>query len=279
VNRRDFVSTLMLAAGLTPGSRLRLADRAPIAPGIQLYSLRRAMAESLERTLDRVAGLGYREVEFAGYFGRAPAAVRAALAASGLAAPAAHVPLEALEGEALPRSIAAAREIGHYYLIVPSLPASMRGTLDLWRRTADRFNAIGDALRAAGLRFAYHNHAFEFEVLDGQVAYHTLVEHTDPARVGFELDLYWATRGGHDPRHLIQRYPGRFELVHVKDSAGPPDHRMVDLGTGTIPFAEIFALAERAGIRHAFAEHDNPDDPWAFAEAGARVLRRLVAGR
>jgi sugar phosphate isomerase/epimerase len=277
VKRRELVAAAcgLAAAGLLPA---RLLARASIPPGIQLYSLRRAMGASVEATLDRVAALGYREVEFAGWFDRSASQVRAALRHAGLAAPAAHVPLEALDPERLPATAAFAREAGHRVLIVAWLPIPLRDSRDAWRRMADRFTGIGHALRAEGLRFAYHNHDFEFAVFDGHVAYHDLVAGTDPALVDFELDLYWATRAGHDPRGLIERFPGRFALVHVKDSAGPPEHRMVDLGEGQIDFPAIFAETERAGIRHAFAEHDNPADPWGFAERGAAYLGRALAG-
>ena len=93
--------------------------------------------------------------------------------------------------------------------------------------------------------------------------------------VTFELDLYWITKAGRDPLTYFARYPGRFELVHVKDSGGPPEHRMVDVGRGTIDFRRIFARRREAGIHHVFVEHDDPPDPLGFARASYTYLRGL----
>ena len=233
------------------------------------------MEQSVERTLDRVAALGYREVEFAGWFGRSAAGIRSALAAAGLAAPGAHVPLESLEGDRLGPSADAAREAGHAWLIVAWLPSSERRSLDAWRRIADRFTEIGRRLAGAGLRFAYHNHEYEFAPLEGRVPFDVLAQATDPALVHLELDLFWCTRAGRDPLDLAGAYPSRFRLVHVKDSSGPPAHRQVDVGAGTIDFASFFAATGAGGIRHAFVEHDEPADPWAFAAASLAAYRKL----
>jgi sugar phosphate isomerase/epimerase len=252
---------------------LRLATLPP--PGIQLYSLRTEMQRDVEGTLRRLGALGYREVEFAGYFGRTPAQVREALRAAGLSAPAAHVPLESLEGGELARTADAALEAGHAGLIVAWLPPALRDSLDAWRAMADRFNDLGRRLGERNLHFAYHNHDFEFAPLEGRVPYEVLLERADPALVGLELDLYWATKAGHDPLALVRAHPGRFPLVHVKDASPAPERRQVDVGAGTIDFAAIFAAGE--GIRHAFIEHDQPADPWAFATASLAAYRKLGA--
>jgi hypothetical protein len=132
-----------------------LAGPAPAAPavgrarlskvGAQLYTVRRELERDFAGTLAAVAALGYREVEFAGYFGRTPAEVKAALARSDLAAPAAHVPLAALRGGALGRALEAAHLVGHKYLVVAYLAPAERGTLDDYRRLADLFNEAGGA--------------------------------------------------------------------------------------------------------------------------------------
>jgi sugar phosphate isomerase/epimerase len=233
------------------------------------------MRRSVEDTLRRLGTLGYREVEFAGYFDRTPAQVREAVRAAGLSAPAAHVPLETLEGHSLAAAADAAREAGHGTLIVAWLPVEVRASLDAWRAIADRFNAIGRALAGRDLRFGYHNHEFEFAPLEGRVPYEVLLERADPKFVDLELDLYWATKAGHDPLALVRAHPGRFALVHVKDASPAPERRQVDVGAGTVDFAAIFAAA-RGSIRHAFIEHDQPADPWAFAEASLAAYRRLA---
>lgn len=283
MHRRDFVLSVSAAAfarrvpardAVSLATRdSRLATLPP--PGLQLYSLRTEMQRDVEGTLRRLGTMGYREVEFAGYFGRTPAQIRDAVKAAGLAAPAAHVPLESLEGAALAATADAALEAGHAGVIVAWLPEALRDSLDAWRAMADRFSDIGRRLGERNLHFAYHNHDFEFAPLDGRVPYEVLLERADPALVGLELDLYWATRAGHDPLGLVRAHPGRFPLVHVKDASPAPELRQVDVGAGTIDFAAIIAAGK--GIRHAFIEHDQPADPWAFAKASLAAYRKLGA--
>lgn len=275
MHRRDFLRT---ASGAALAAALPFPRRAGVRKldriGLQLYTVRGEMAKDVEGTLARVAAIGYREVEFAGYFGRAPAAVRAALAGAGLDAPATHVPYETL-ADGWDSVLDAARTIGHTHVLVAWIPREGRPDLDGWKRVAELFNRAGERARAAGLRFAYHNHDFEFTAVDGQTPYDVLLGATDPALVGFEMDLYWTVKGGRDPLAFFAAHPGRFELVHVKDSAGPPDHRMVDLGRGIIDFAAVFARGAQGGIRHCFVEHDEPRDPFAFCRDAFTYLRGL----
>jgi sugar phosphate isomerase/epimerase len=252
----------------------RRAEGGPaLAPlGVQLYTLREAMQRDLPGTLARVAEIGYREVEFAGYFEHAPTRIRAALADAGLDAPSAHVPVEAVTG-AWQATLDAAAEVGHGWLVVPSLPEDMRRTLDDWRRTADLFNRAGAAAADRGLRFGYHNHALELAPLEGRVPLELLCEATEPELVDLQVDLYWLVDGGGDPLAFFERCAGRIPLVHVKDRTA--DGRMVDVGAGAIDWAAIFARRGQAGIRHYFVEHDEPDDPFASVEASFRYLSAL----
>jgi sugar phosphate isomerase/epimerase len=240
--------------------------------GVQLYSVRGAMQEGVERTLERVAAIGYAEVEFAGYFDRSPQQIRTALDENGLAAPAAHVSLDMLEDD-WEATIELASTIGHRYLVVPSIAAENRTSLDDYRSFAERFNRAGERANQAGLSFAYHNHDFEFEPLDGQIPFDVLVTETDPALVNFEMDLFWITLAGGDPFAYFRDQPGRFHLVHVKDMSG--DGEMVSVGAGSIDFASLFARSDEAGIRHYIVEHDNPADPFESIAASYSHLRDL----
>jgi len=277
-NRRDFIETLG-AAALGHALQPRAPTPEPRAPlhrltriGLQLYTVRRAMQADVEATLARVAATGYTEVEFAGYFGKSPGEVRAILDRHGLAAPAAHVSMAADQWRA---ALDAARVIGHRYLVVAWIPAEQRQTLDAYKRMAQDFNRLAAEARAAGLQFAYHNHDFEFVPLEGRLPFDVLLAETDPTLVQLEMDLYWITKGGQDPLAYFARYPGRFPMVHVKDSAGAPAHRMVDVGAGTIDFRKILARREQAGIRHFFVEHDEPADAYASIRASYEYLKRL----
>jgi sugar phosphate isomerase/epimerase len=274
--RRSFLSTCGAAlvgaacsrAGNTP------ADRRLERIGVQLYTVRRILQNDFEGTLSRIAEIGYREVEFAGYHGKSPTEVRALLTRLGLAAPSSHVPIEAFRRDA-DGAIAEATQVGHRYLIVPWLNPDERRTLDQYRRLADELNRFGEKVRAAGMQLGYHNHDFELIALEGSMPLDVLIERTDPSLLVLELDLYWVTKAGSDPLTYLSRNPGRVHLVHVKDSAGAPEHRMVDVGQGTINFAQIFARREQAGIRHFFVEHDDPADPLATLRRSYEHLAQL----
>lgn len=244
--------------------------------GVQLYTVRSLMAEDVAGTLDAVAEIGYDEVEFAGYFGHEPAAVRAWLNASGLAAPAAHVDLDAITGSALEETLEAAAIVGHRWLVVPWIPEAMR-TSDGYREVAELLNEAGNVAAAAGVRVGYHNHAFEFEVLSDAsdsggdtTGYSLLLEHLDPAVADLEIDFHWSAVGGADELALFAAHPGRFPLCHVKDLTA--DGRMADVGAGMIDWPALFARSEEAGLVHYFVEHDQPGDPLASIEASYRYL-------
>ena len=253
------------AVGGSDGNRLD-------AIGVQLYTLRTLLAKDFQGTLASLARIGYREVEFAGLYDRSPADIRAILEREGLMAPAGHYPLEALRDD--PNgTLDIATELGHRYVVVAWLAEADRNSADSLRRTAELFNRIGGAAAARDLRFAYHNHDFEFRRVGGEIPFDVLLEETDPGMVWYEMDLFWITKGGKDPLDYFARYPGRFPLVHVKDMAA--GERMVDVGAGAIDWARIFARREQAGIEHYFVEHDEPADPLASVTASYRYLRGL----
>lgn len=225
--------------------------------GVQLYTVRSVLEDDFVGGVEQVAAIGYDEVEFAGYYDHSPADVKALLDRVGLTAPAVHVGIDILRDN-LDATLEAAQVIGHQYIVCPWLAPNQRA-LDQYKEHAALFNTVGEACKAAGLQFAYHNHDFEFEETDGQRPYDLLLAETDAELVQMELDLFWITKAGHDPLAYFERQPGRFPLCHVKDMAA--DEMMVDVGKGTIDFGAIFAQSEQAGLAHYFVEHDNPDDP------------------
>jgi sugar phosphate isomerase/epimerase len=240
--------------------------------GLQLYTIRGLLKQDFEGTLTRIAAIGYREVEFTGYQDHTPREVRAVLDRHGLDAPSAHVPFESLE-DGWDVVLQAARIVGHRYVVVAWIPQDRRRSLDDWKRIGERFNRAATACRAAGLQFAYHNHSYEFEALEGRLPYDVLVEGTDAGLVQLELDFFWATKGGADPLVYFARFPDRFPLVHVKDMTAGGD--MVDVGKGVIDWRRLFARRAEAGIRHYFVEHDEPPEPLASIRTSYQYLRRL----
>ena len=278
--RRNFLATLGVAAfGLA--SRDALANGVLLAPkrklkkvGLQLYTVRDLMKADLPGTLRKVAQIGYKEVEFAGYFGRSPAQIRALLKQNGLTSPSSHIGLDILEKDPV-KAFADAKAIGHQWATVPYIPEERRKTVDDWNRIIDLLNRLGPQAKAAGLRLAYHNHDFEIRPVNGVRPLDMMLDRTDPSLVDFEMDLYWVVFGGGDPIDFFNRHPKRFAMVHVKDSAGPPDNKMVDVGKGTIDFPKIFAQSDKAGIKHYFVEHDQPADPIATIRNSYQYLHAL----
>ena len=283
IDRRTFIAAMSAAA--VSGTRFYATkvDRL----GMQLYTVRTEMEKDFEGTLAKVAAIGYREVEFAGYFKRTPEQVRDALKKAGLTAPAAHVDYPGLAADKLPAVLESARMIGHRFLVNPWIDESLRKEPDIWKRVAETFNRAGEAARKAGIQFAYHNHHFEFAPVDGKLPYELLLEQCDPALVKMELDLCWITAAGRDPLEYFKKYPGRFPLVHVKGLAKKPDAGgaapiqsimpdITDVGTSDIvDWKRIFAQRKQAGIQHYFVEHDVPKDPYASLKASYTYLKPL----
>lgn len=243
--------------------------------GIQLYTVRDALAKNVEGTLARLAEMGFKEVEFAGYPEGTAQSLRKILDRYGLQAPSSHVDFQKVRAE-WGRTLDQAIAVGQHFIVVPSVPEEDARTADDWKRVAGMFNKAGEAARARGIQFAYHNHAGEFVPLEGQLPYDLLLQETDPRLVQFEMDLYWITKGGQDPLTYFAKWPGRFPLVHVKDMDHTPQHAFTEVGKGTIDFKQIFQKAKQAGIKHYFYEQDDvPGSPFDSAKISYDYLRAL----
>ncbi|MSR10618.1 MAG: sugar phosphate isomerase/epimerase [Gammaproteobacteria bacterium] len=272
-SRRNFLqSTATLGLATTvPWSVSSAQSRRVASVGLQLYSLRNEMSRDFAGTLARVAELGFKEMEFAGYMRNSPGQVRSMLDANGLTSPAAHIQLQAIRDN-LAGEIEAAQTLGQKYIVVPSLPGNER-TLADYHRHAETLNRAGETCKAAGLKMGYHNHDFEFAIVEGQRPYDILMEETDPELVAMELDLFWIVTAGVDPVEYINKYPGRFAMLHVKDRDA--QGRMVDVGRGTIKFAELFSRVDTGGFEHYFIEHDNPGNGLVSVAYSIYTVRNL----
>jgi len=277
--RRNFLATLGVAA-LGVVSRDADAATAVLAPrrniernGLQLYTVRDLMKADMPGTLARVAAIGYKEVEFAGYFGRTPREVHEMLEKYHLSSPSTHLPFDTFQN--WQKALDDSKVIGHKWVTLPWIPEEKRRTIADWKAIAAQFNQVGAQARKAGLRFAYHNHDFELKPIDGVKPLDILLGETDPKLVDFEMDIYWVIFGGADPFDYFKRFPRRFALAHVKDSSGPPDKKMVDVGQGKIDFRSIFAQSGQAGFKHYFVEHDQPADPIATIRNSYNYLHAL----
>lgn len=279
-DRRTFLATLGAAAltlAARPDRALRLQSRKLKKVGLQLYTVRDAMAKDVPGTLERVAQIGYKEVEFAGYFNHSPHDIHEMLEKYKLSAPSSHVSYPA-DAEAWKKTLGEAKTVGHHYVTVAWTPEEKRQGPDAYKRVADDFNKAGAEAKKAGLQFAYHNHDYELAAAgEGPLPLDVLFTNTDPALVTFEMDLYWMVHGGADPIAYFKKYPGRVSMVHVKDAMPGPDHKMTAVGQGSIDFPKIFAYdaAHGSHIKHAFVEHDQPEDPFASIKTSYEYLAKM----
>ncbi|HSB72820.1 MAG TPA: sugar phosphate isomerase/epimerase [Candidatus Methylomirabilis sp.] len=290
LDRRSFLRAA-LTGPLLAQDTLVMAQQGIRPIGLQLYTLRTVLPKDFNGTLARVAAIGYKEVEFVGYFGRSPGDVRAALQSNGLTGVSAHVNFGAL-GDQWPGVVDDARTIGHQYLVVGSVDEAPGGQPDIWRRAAEQLNRAGAVCKAAGITLAYHNHMVEFAIPVGTTKrpYEILVESTEPSLVSLQIDLCWITAAGQNPITYLTRYPGRVVSVHVKDLKrlpSPPSRKgdvpdiaavlpdLADVGQGVIDWKTVLSQCWSAGIRHYFVEHDQPGDPLASIGRSYKYLSAM----
>lgn len=226
--------------------------RIPI--GLQLYSVREDCARDLPGTLAAVAKMGYTGVEFFKFYDYAAKDVRSMLDDVGLVCCGAHVGLDTLLGDALPRTIAYHQAIGNKYLVVPSLPEARRNSIAAWRETAGLFTPLVARAKEHGMLVGYHNHAIEFQPLEGQTPFDVFFGATSP-EVIMQLDLGNGMHGGGDMAACLRRYPGRAVTIHLKEYS--PDN-MALIGEGGVPWQEVFALCEQQGKTEWYiVEHEH----------------------
>jgi sugar phosphate isomerase/epimerase len=280
--------------------------------GVQLYTVGDVLRQDFDGTMTQVAAIGYKQVEFAGYFNKAPAEVRALLDRLGLKSPSSHIGMDMLRRD-LPAQISTAQIIGHEYITIPSLGRTDTplNTVDAWKRVASECNEMGAKVKAAGLKLAFHSHSGEFvDVGDGKTGMDVFVTETDPSVFSFQMDLGWARVANQDPVAWFRRYPGRFRMWHIKDfenlSAAqarqaesfrnPPAPgggrgggggsvsqagRPSPIGAGDIDFRPILAAWQDAGLEHFFVEQDGaaqwPGGSLASIAISYQAVRKLLS--
>ena len=230
------------------------------------------MEQDLTSTLARVAALGYREVEFAGYFGHKPEDIKAILADVGLQAPSAHLPARDLIDDPN-TAFDKATGAGHRFVVIPWWEPELR-TPQGYDILLGLLERLGPLARERGLKLAYHNHDFEFTTDDGEAPYDRLLARTDPDTVFFEMDVYWVAKCLRSPLELLMANPGRFPLLHLKDR---DSHGVeTDVGRGDIDLLAILGTAIEQGVEHLFIERDYPQDPLKSAQSGCTWLHEAL---
>jgi sugar phosphate isomerase/epimerase len=290
ISRRTFLhqaGAFASAALATPLSQTRPRYKM----GLQLYTVRAALARDVDGTLKHIAGLGYEEVETygfdpqgIGYYGLPAKAFAQRLRDHTLTASSGHYDLnrftsssaEEMKGY-VDRCIEGAHVLGQTYITWPLLDAGDR-TIEKFKIVAERLNVIGAQIKKAGLQLAYHNHDFEFVEQNGQIGYDIILKNTDPALVKLQMDLYWIAHGSKlTANEWFKRAPGRFEMWHVKDMH-KTSRDYTELGNGSIDFTRIWPDAALAGLKHFYVEQGGnfTHDPLRSIADSAEYVKRVL---
>lgn len=271
-NRREFIkASSMMAAGTMILPNLAFSGRSNLLdstykgePGLQLYSVRNQLRIDFNGTMKQVADIGYVNVEGYGLGknglypdGIEPAEYRKVVEGTGMNLLSTHC--SHFSAEETPAMLDIARVAGFKYLVVGGLSHKGERTIDTYKEAAGEFNKIGEQCKAAGIQFAYHNHAIEFRMIGDQIPLEVLIEETEPGLVYFEADLFWVTKGGYDPLTLVNKYPGRISLFHIKEA--DPNGNETTIGQGTIDFKSCFKAGKKTGLEYYFVEDERTEDP------------------
>jgi sugar phosphate isomerase/epimerase len=266
-SRREFLQTSSLALALSTGVRASQLKTV----GVQLYTVRTVLPQKPAEILGAIEQIGFREVEptYASLDKIWPA-----LEATKLKPVSIHLDSALItkgKDDDIARTFDELKHRGFTYAVFPYLPPAERGGLDVIRGIADKLNRAGEKCRAAGLSLCYHNHAFEFEPMDGSTPFQVLMENTDKKLLGLEMDAFWVSVAGHDPVELLGKLSGRVPLLHLKDKAkdtptmykeSVPPTTFKEVGHGTIDWPKVLSAAASAGVEHYFVEQDQtPGDP------------------
>ena len=252
MNRRNFVKNgLTLAASIPLVHNLDLDAKKKKNIGIQIYTIRDIMSKDAMGGIKAIAAAGYKNIELAGYnggkvYGMPVADFKKLTKDLGLKIPSSHVAAnlgDYFKNKEIPadylKSLDDAVFLGQTYQVFPFLAPAFRNDKDNAMRIADLFNKLGMEAQKRGLKFGYHNHAFEFDPIGDTTMMEIFMKETDPKLVTIELDLYWVAFANVDPVSFIKKYPGRFSLYHIKDMASTEKRESIEIGDGTIDFNRI----------------------------------------
>jgi sugar phosphate isomerase/epimerase len=263
---------LVRAAGLASAALLAgcaaSEPRIFTAPaGLQLYSVRDQLAKDVPGTLAEVHSWGVKYVETAGTYGLTPAQFKAQLDAQGLDAVSGHFSFEewSRDPEAVLRQ---AKELGLRYAGCAWIPHSGPFSEEACRQGAEVFNRAGEAAARQGMHFFYHTHGYEFQPCADGTLFDLLMRETNPKYVSFQMDIFWVAHAGQDPAKLLEKYPGRWKLMHLKDmrkgtptgllTGSSPETNCVALGAGQLDLPGILRAARKAGAEWYFIEDESP---------------------
>jgi len=281
-SRREFLRAAAVGAGAglvsRPGSSTMMPQagtpKKKIPVGVQLYSVREQAAKDLPAVLEAIGKMGYKGIEFAGYYGwdSKPKELRRLLDTNGLKCCGTHTDLETVTGENLKATAELHSILGNTFLIVPSLQAE--GTQS-WFDMAKRFNEIAAKAKSLGMRVGYHAHAGDFRKLGGTTSWEILFDNTQKDVI-MQLDTGNCMQGKGDPVAILKKYPGRSATVHLKEYGGPEN---AVIGQGLMPWAQVFEVCETtAGTEWYVVEHETGPDPIGNIKSCLEGLRKMGRG-
>lgn len=286
-NRRDFLKQagLFSAGTLALSSSLTDAFGGTIRNfGLQLYSVRDVLPKDPKGIMTQLAKMGYKQFEsYQGdqgfLWGMEPAAMKSFLNGLGVKMVSTHFDFggAAKDADKLQRYIDMANGAGLSYMLCPYI--GPQKTWDDWKRVADSFNRVGEAVRNGGLKFGYHNHDYSFRPMpDGRLPQDYLLTNTDPMNVMFELDLCWIEAAGQSAVDHLKQHGKRYELCHIKDYKKEADGKVVqqNLGKGVVNYKAILKQAQKSGMKHFLVEQEEyPQSPMASMQVDADYMKVL----
>jgi sugar phosphate isomerase/epimerase len=281
ISRREILRALSLAAAFKSRGHAARLDTI----GVQLYTVRSVLTPKMDETLAAIEAAGYREIEAT--FGTLDTLIPA-LKKTRLKPVSIHLDSKLIahaSGDEISRSVDQVKRAGFSYAVHPNVPQAERSGLESMRVIAGKLSSAGAKFRAAGISLCYHNHAFEFEPIDGTTPLQVLLDNTDKNLLAIELDAFWASVAGHDPAEMLAKLSGRVPLIHIKDKAAGtpvsfneavPRTAFKEAGSGILDWPKIFRAAKSAGVKHYFVEQDQtPGDPVDSLRQSIAYLKKL----
>lgn len=282
LSKRNFIKTAAFAALALCGSNATLfaaPNRTIKQLGLILGVVEKEMKADWEATLEKIAAIGYSYIEYGGMYGNTPVVFKKKLKELGLRSVAGGSGMaKMLDKNELQKLIEEALELEKKYLVCywPWMDSGNNKKEEDFVQCAANLNQIGEQCQKAGIGFAMHNHDKEFvQVNDSKTGYDILIEQTNPASVGMELDVYWATFAGASPVALLNAHPGRFPLLHLKDMEKKAPKLYTCPGNGCIDFGGIFKAAKKAGVKYYNVEIDEHPQPMECITSSYKYLKSL----
>ncbi len=293
---------LSLLSSFTPLQKLLEKTRSGRKVGIQLFTIPFMVDNDFKGTMKLLSETGYKEIELFGPYPFSPGSTKAqwarmqemlklkqhafygltaeetasVLKENGLSAPSVHSNITTMR-EGLKVFLDGMAPIAPKYAVVPALlNPEDRNSKDSYKKLADEFNSFGETMKPYGMKFVYHNHGYEHIPYEGDMGLDILIRHTDSELVQFELDIFWMKAAGQEPIDYLKKYPGRFKLMHVKDSSiefrfkgdgSTPEQwmegfpLMSDPGDGVFDIKGILEQGVASGVEHFFLERDLAPEP------------------